>query len=88
MTTDTSKRPETETQESDTPSPSPLPKDGLILLPVRNTVLFPGMVLPLRGETVLLKQDVQAAVRRQSPLDIVLQRDPQVMEPLSMNCTQ
>ncbi|WP_407642203.1 endopeptidase La [Caballeronia catudaia] len=63
------------------PFPSPLPKDGLILLPVRNAVLFPGLVLPLRVETALLKRDVQAAVKRQSPLGIVLQRDPQVADP-------
>lgn len=58
-----------------------LPRDSLILLPVRNAVLFPGMVLPLmagRGQT---KEDVQAAMKRQQPLGIVLQRDPQVQDP-------
>ncbi|SAK96044.1 endopeptidase La [Caballeronia ptereochthonis] len=81
MTTDSSKRLETETQGSETPSPSPLPKDSLILLPVRNTVLFPGMVLPLRADTAQVKEDVQEAVKRQLPLGIVLQRDPQVTDP-------
>ncbi|BCQ28915.1 endopeptidase La (plasmid) [Caballeronia sp. NK8] len=81
MNTDSSKSPEKATESGETSHPSALPKDSLILLPVRHTVLFPGMVLPLMAETAQLRQDVQAAVRRQSPLGIVLQRDPQVMEP-------
>ncbi|CAE6762462.1 endopeptidase La [Paraburkholderia domus] len=64
------------------PAPMPaLPKDSLILLPVRNTVLFPGMVLPLTAGHGQTKEDVQAAVMRQQPLGIVLQRDPQVQDP-------
>ena len=64
------------------PTPaSALPKDSLILLPVRNAVLFPGMVLPLTAGYGQIKDDVQAAVKRQQPLGIVLQRDPQVQDP-------
>ena len=64
------------------PTPaSALPKDSLILLPVRNAVLFPGMVLPLTAGHGQIKDDVQAAVKRQQPLGIVLQRDPQVQDP-------
>ncbi|WP_345815151.1 endopeptidase La [Paraburkholderia sp. PREW-6R] len=60
---------------------SALPKDTLILLPVRNLVLFPGMVLPLSAGRGQAKEDVQAAVRRQQPLGVVLQRDPQLQDP-------
>ncbi|MFM0126905.1 endopeptidase La [Paraburkholderia sediminicola] len=58
-----------------------LPQDSLILLPVRNAVLFPGMVLPLTAGHGQTRDDVQAAVKRQQPLGIVLQHDPQVQDP-------
>lgn len=58
-----------------------LEQDSLILLPVRNAVLFPGMVLPLTAGRGQSKEDVQAAIKRQQPLGIVLQRDPQVQDP-------
>ena len=44
------------------------PDDALILLPVRNLVLFPGMVLPIvlgRGASIAAAQE---AVRREKPL--------------------
>jgi ATP-dependent Lon protease len=62
------------------PEPA-LPQDTLILLPVRNAVLFPGMVLPLAAGRGQSKEDVQAAIKRQQPLGIVLQRDPQMQDP-------
>ncbi|MFL9958455.1 endopeptidase La [Paraburkholderia nemoris] len=68
-------------QDAAPPPASALPKDSLILLPVRNAVLFPGMVLPLTAGHGQIKDDVQAAVKRQQPLGIVLQRDPQVQDP-------
>jgi ATP-dependent Lon protease len=82
MSTDSdSEAPEaTSASREATPLPA-LPKDSLILLPVRNTVLFPGMVLPLTAGHGQTKEDVQAAVKRQQPLGIVLQRDPQLQDP-------
>ena len=32
---------------SEAPAPVPLPPDALIILPVRNAVLFPGLIAPL-----------------------------------------
>ena len=58
-----------------------LPEDALILLPVRNMVLFPDLVLPI---TVGRKRSVaaaQEAVRRDQPLGLILQRDPEIKEP-------
>src|SRR3569832_417415 len=52
-----------------------LPEDALIILPVRNTVLFPGLVLPL---TVGRKRSVaaaQAAARGDKPLGVLKQID-------------
>src|SRR5919201_4108627 len=59
----------------------PLPPDSMILLPVRQLVLFPGMVLPL---TIGRKSSIaaaQSAVRNQRPLGVTLQIDPAVEEP-------
>lgn len=77
---------ENETSESSpvseaTASTSALSNEPLILLPVRNAVLFPGMVLPFTAGRGQAKEDVQAAVKRQQPLGIVLQRDPQAQDP-------
>ncbi|ACD20063.1 endopeptidase La [Paraburkholderia phytofirmans] len=77
---------ENETSESSpageaTASTSALPDEPLILLPVRNAVLFPGMVLPFTAGRGQVKEDVQAAVKRQQPLGVVLQRDPRVQDP-------
>ena len=57
------------------------PDDALILLPVRNLVLFPGMVLPIvlgRGASIAAAQE---AVRREKPLGVILQRRPEVETP-------
>src|SRR5258707_968389 len=59
----------------------PLPPDGMILLPVRQTVLFPGIVLPL---SIGRKSSLAAAkegVRSQRMLGVILQTDPAVEEP-------
>src|SRR5256886_2256185 len=59
----------------------PLPPDSMILLPVRQLVLFPGIVLPL---TIGRKSSIaaaQSAVRNQRPLGVILQIDPAVEEP-------
>src|SRR5919197_632924 len=69
-----------ETRPADRGHP-PLPPDSMILLPVRQLVLFPGMVLPL---TIGRKSSIaaaQSAVRNQRPLGVILQIDPAVEEP-------
>ncbi len=64
------------------PVPSrPLPDDALILLPVRNTVLFPGLVVPLAVGRERSRAAVQEAVRLQRPIGILLQSKPEVDEP-------
>jgi ATP-dependent Lon protease len=55
--------------------------DPLILLPVRNLVLFPGMVLPIvvgRGESIAAAQE---ATRSEQPLGVVMQRQPGIETP-------
>lgn len=59
-------------------SVQPLPEDSLIILPVRNTVLFPGIILPLaigRPQSIAAAQE---AARSGQPLGVVLQSDPAV----------
>ncbi len=58
-----------------------IPDDALIIVPVRNVVLFPGVVVPLslgRTRTIAAAQE---AARSQRPLGVLLQRDPQEEDP-------
>jgi ATP-dependent Lon protease len=58
-----------------------LPQDALIIMAVRNTVLFPGMVLPIGARRERSVAAAQAAVRDQRPLGLLLQRDAEAAEP-------
>ena len=67
----------------DQPPPDlvPVPEDGLIILPVRDFVGFPGTVFPLavgRQESVAA---VEQAIRGERPIGILLQRDPEIDTP-------
>ena len=62
-------------------SPHPIPDDALILLPVRNNVLFPGTIIPLHIDRVNLQAGVQEAVRLERPIGVVLQRKPEAADP-------
>ena len=59
----------------------PLPEDAMIILPVRNVVLFPGIVMPLAVGRERSRAAAEAAAREQRPLGIVLQVKPDVDEP-------
>src|SRR5205814_6995377 len=59
----------------------PLPEDALIIVPVRNTVLFPGMVIPLGIGRARSIAAVQEAARLQRPLGVLLQSKTEVEEP-------
>lgn len=53
-----------------------LPADAIAIIPVRDVVLFPGVMAPLtmgRERSVAVVQD---ALRRQRPVGLLLQRDP------------
>jgi ATP-dependent Lon protease len=64
-----------------TPSYPQLPPDALIVVPVRNLVLFPGMVFPLSVGRPKSIAAAQQAVRDQKQIGIVLQRDSEVADP-------
>jgi ATP-dependent Lon protease len=52
-----------------------LPPDALIILPVRNLVLFPGMVAPINIGRPRSIAAAQEAARREQPVGVLLQRD-------------
>ena len=58
-----------------------LPPDALILIPVRNMVLFPGIVLPISIGREKSVAAAQAAARAERPVGIVLQRNPEAVDP-------
>ncbi len=60
---------------------APLPDGSLAILPVRQAVLFPGMMLPMaigRPASIAAAQD---AVRTERMLGVLLQTDPAVEDP-------
>jgi ATP-dependent Lon protease len=58
-----------------------VPEDVLIILPVRNTVIFPGAVVPLTiGRKVSLAAAEEAS-RSGRKIGLVMQRDPTIDEP-------
>src|SRR3954464_10352936 len=65
----------------DASAPVPLPPDVVIILPVRNAVLFPGLIVPLGIGRPKSIAAVQQAVREERPIGIVMQRDPEAADP-------
>ncbi len=63
----------------------PLPSDALIIVPVRNLVLFPGIVFPVTVGRPRSLAAAQQAVRLQTPVGILLQRESEVAEPTPLD---
>ena len=59
----------------------PIPADALIIVPVRNTVLFPGVVTPITITRPKSIAATQQALREQRPIGILLQRNVEVNDP-------
>jgi len=58
-----------------------IPAGALIIIPMRNRVLYPSMVMPLMVGRPARLQAVEEAVRQQLPLGFVVQRDPNMEAP-------
>ncbi|MFH1044145.1 MAG: endopeptidase La [Pseudomonadota bacterium] len=58
-----------------------LPDDALIILPVRNLVLFPGMILPITIGRDNSIAGAQQAVKTECPIGVLLQRNPEIDRP-------
>ena len=58
-----------------------LPDGAVPVLPIRNTVLFPGIVIPLAIGRPTSLAAIQYAARNKSPLGVLLQRDSEMTDP-------
>jgi ATP-dependent Lon protease len=58
----------------------PLPEDALIVIPMRNTVLFPGVISPITVGRTASVAAAQEAVRSEKKIGFLLQRDAQKNE--------
>jgi len=63
----------------------PLPSDALIIVPVRNVVLFPGLVLPITIGRPKSVAAAQQAVRDQRQVGILLQRAADIADPTAID---
>jgi len=59
----------------------PVPSDAMIIIPVRNTVLFPGMMFPITIGRPKSIAAAQQAVREQRQIGIVMQRNAEAADP-------
>jgi len=66
---------------SEPPKDSSPPADSLIILPVRDMVLFPKVVLPITVGRKRSVQAIQQAVREQRQIGVLAQRDPEMADP-------
>jgi ATP-dependent Lon protease len=78
--------PEAAEVQAVTHTPS-LPEDMLIILPVRNLVLYPGVILPVAIKREKTVAGAQEAVRVEGKVGFLLQRDPAIDEPTSLDPT-
>ncbi|MCA6126300.1 endopeptidase La, partial [Bradyrhizobium sp. WSM 1704] len=60
---------------------APIPSDALIIVPARNTVLFPNVIVPITIGRAKSIAAAQQAVREQRQIGILLQRDAEVNDP-------
>ncbi|MGH6716845.1 MAG: LON peptidase substrate-binding domain-containing protein, partial [Bradyrhizobium sp.] len=58
-----------------------IPEDALIIVPVRDIVLFPGAVAPITIARPKSVAAAQQALREQRPIGILLQRNPDANDP-------
>ncbi|MET4490817.1 endopeptidase La [Bradyrhizobium sp. LA7.1] len=68
-------------QTNSTESEVKIPEDALIVIPVREMVLFPGAIAPIAIGRAKSIAAAQQALREQRPVGIVLQRSPEIEEP-------
>jgi len=55
-----------------------IPAGAMVIVPLRNRVLFPSMMMPLSVNSPVRRQAIEEAVRQQMPIGFVSQRDPNV----------
>jgi len=66
-------------------SANALPPDGLLIVPVRNTVLFPGTVFPIALERERSIAAAQQAVREERQIGLLMQRAAEAADPAAVD---
>ncbi len=69
------------TTQTNKPNPPLLPKDALLIVPMRGTVLFPQVVLPLVIGRKLSVEAVQQAIRSEKPIGLLMQKHDDDTDP-------
>jgi len=64
---------------------APIPGDALIIVPVRNAVLFPEQVMPITVGRPKSIAAAQQAMREQRPVGILMQREQNVADPVPID---
>lgn len=59
----------------------PLPDDAMIIIPVRNMVLFPAMIVPIAIGRESSIAAAQYAMKAERPIGILMQRNPEAESP-------
>jgi ATP-dependent Lon protease len=72
----------TSADQSDALRPISIPQDAVPIVPVRNTVLFPGMPAPITLSAPSSVAAARKAVREQRQIGILLQQDPELGHPV------
>ncbi len=71
-------------QAVDAASAPALPEDALIIVPVRNMVVFPGTVFPITLGRERSVAAAQAAVREEKPIGLLMQRNADDQDPAAL----
>ena len=72
-----------EVQKPETEKPEfQLPEDAVPIIPVRNVVLFPGVIIPLSIGRERSIAAAQQALRSEQPVGLLLQKDPAIDNPM------
>ncbi len=61
--------------------PRTVPDDALIIIPVRNMVLFPGMIVPIAIGRESSIAAAQYAIKAERPIGVLMQSNPEVEAP-------
>jgi ATP-dependent Lon protease len=72
----------TNTQNSTSKAIVELPENAIPIIPVRNVVLFPGVIIPLSIGRDRSIAAAQQALKAEQPVGLVLQKDPSIDNPM------
>ena len=67
------------------PDTDSVPEDALIIVPIRNVVVFPGTVFPITLGHERSIAAAQAAVRQEKPIGLLMQRNPDDQDPAAVD---